>query len=120
MKGYTLKLDVGAWDLTLDDTGQIATSNGAYAVAQNVANAQRLFKLDAYFNQQRGIPHFETELGNRFDIAAPVLRTRMKKAAMDVENVKNAAVILEYKNGRVCGASTKITLIDGKTATIET
>lgn len=120
MKGYTLKLDVSAWDLTLDDTGQIAVSDGAYAVAQNVANAQRLFKQDAYFNQKSGIPHFETELGNRFNIAAPILRTRMKKAAVGVESVKDANVILEYENGRVCGARTKITLVNGKTATIET
>lgn len=119
MKGYTLKLDVGGWDLTLDETGKIATAHGAYAAAQNVANAQRLFIADAYFDQRRGVPHFETELGDKFAVAAPVLRTRMKKAALTVNAVKDASVALSYKDGRICGTTTTIKLHDGTTAIVE-
>lgn len=118
MKGYTLQLD-GGWDITLDNVGKLATTSGAYAVAQNVANAQRLFVMDAYFNQRRGIPHFETELGSKFPVAASVLRTRMKKAALGVEHVKTAEVQVAYEEDRICGSRTTVTLDDGTTVKIE-
>lgn len=50
------------WDLTLDSAGDIATSTGAYSIAQNVGNAVRLFTNDAWFNPERGIPHFAIDL----------------------------------------------------------
>lgn len=120
MQGYTVLLDASDWDLTLDETGRIATAQGAYAAAQNVANAQRLFVFDAYFNQQRGIPHFETELGDKFSVAAPILRTRLKKAAVGVVGVTTATVELAYKEDRICGTTTTVTLTDGTKASVET
>ena len=46
-KGHTLMLDPDEWDLILDDGGQIVDTAGAYGIAQNVANAVRLFTDDA-------------------------------------------------------------------------
>ena len=43
VKGHTLMLDPDEWDLILDDGGQIVDTSGAYGIAQNVANAVRLF-----------------------------------------------------------------------------
>ena len=51
-------LDPDEWDLILDDGGQIVDTAGAYGIAQNVANAVRLFTDDAYYFRDRGIPHF--------------------------------------------------------------
>ena len=59
--GHTLTLDAD-WDLQLDAAGNIMTSSGDYAVAQNVANAVRLFTDDAYYDADRGIPHFALTL----------------------------------------------------------
>ena len=53
--GHTLTLDLNEWDLTLDSGGNIATSVGPYAIAQNVANAVRLFTNDAWYDPERGI-----------------------------------------------------------------
>ena len=43
---YTLYLN-NAWDVAVDNAGNIATTSGDYAVAQNAANACRLFYEDA-------------------------------------------------------------------------
>ena len=51
------------WDIHTDENGNIAVVEDAHAIAQNCANAVRLFTNDAYFNRDRGIPHFDIELG---------------------------------------------------------
>ena len=65
MNGHTLYLTPDNWDITLDSSGRLQTSASAYAIAQNVANAVRLFTNEAYFAMDEGIPHFEIELGSR-------------------------------------------------------
>lgn len=87
MSRHTLYLD-DRWDITLTDSGGIATTTGAYAIAQDVANAVRLFTDDAYFDTDRGIPHFDIDLGVR--PAMSVVRARMREAALGVEGVETA------------------------------
>lgn len=89
---HTLTLDPETWDLTLDGGGNIAVSTGAAAIAQNVANAVRLFTNDAWFDRTRGIPHFAVELGRL--PPESVLRSRLAKAARGVEGVAAAVVAL--------------------------
>ena len=87
--GHTLTLDVD-WDLQLDAAGNIMTSSGDYAVAQNVANAVRLFTNDAYYDADRGIPHFALTLGRK--PAMSVFRAAVRQAALGVDGVKAADV----------------------------
>lgn len=82
----TLNLDRMMWDLTLNDVGLIELVSGEYATAQNVANEVRLFTDDAYFIQDKGIPHFTVELGRRASTTA-VLHSYVRKAALRVEDV---------------------------------
>lgn len=84
--GHTLILSDTDWDLTLTESGGIATATGAYAVSQNVANAVRLFTQDAFYDPDRGIPHFVTDLGRRF--SPPVVRSEVQAAALSVAGVK--------------------------------
>lgn len=44
---HTLTLGLEGWDLQLDSGGNITTSSGAYAMAQNVATTVRPFTRDA-------------------------------------------------------------------------
>ncbi|MDL2315521.1 hypothetical protein LJC59_00360 [Desulfovibrio sp. OttesenSCG-928-A18] len=81
----TLQLDAG-WDITLDGTGRIALARGDLATAQNVANEARLFTDDAYFIQDKGIPHFVVGLGGR--VRASVLRSYLRRAALQVPDVR--------------------------------
>ena len=92
MSAYTLMLD-DTWDITLDGDGKIKTTTDAYAIAQNASNAVRLFRNDAYFDAQKGIPHFDIELGHGLS-AIPVLETHMKKAMLSVEGVADAVAVI--------------------------
>ena len=85
--GHTLTLDAD-WDLQLDAAGNIMTSSGDYAVAQNVANAVRLFTNDAYYDPDRGIPHFALTLGRK--PAMSVFRAVVRHAALSVDGVRAA------------------------------
>ena len=87
--GHTLTLDAD-WDLQLDAAGNIMTSSGDYAVAQNVANAVRLFTNDAYYDPDRGIPHFALTLGRK--PALSVFRAVVRQTALGVDGVRAAEV----------------------------
>lgn len=100
---YTLLLNTETWDLTLDEAGNIATATNEYAIAQNAANAVRLFTNDAYFNLSRGIPHYLIELGQDAHLSIVVLSTRIKKTVMSLNGVKTAQVELFIENNRVMG-----------------
>lgn len=117
MSTRTLTLDVDKWDLVLDSRGNIADSTGDYATAQDVANAIRLFTREAYFNQNRGIPHFEIDLGVMPSLAQ--VRSRYRRAALGVENVKNASVsIYEITQERIMRGEVFLTTETGGRAEV--
>ena len=88
MKKRSLYLKPDAWDITLNAAGSIATTDGIYCDAQNVANAVRLFTDDAYIAKAKGIPHFAIDLGQRPLVS--VVRGRIRSAAVGVENIADA------------------------------
>ncbi len=113
MPGHTLLLS-DDWDVSLDASGRIAQAFDAYAVAQNVANAVRLFTDDACFDRRRGLPHFETSLGRRPSL--PVLRARARRAALNVDGVADAEVTFLAADDRVLRGDIRLTLDSGETA----
>ena len=115
MAGYTLLL-ADNWDVTTDGNGNIATVQGAYGIAQNVANAVRLFTNDAYFDQTRGIPHFDIELGHVPPMS--VLRSRIRQAALEVEGVAAVEITFLSFEGRVLTGEIQITTTTGETASV--
>lgn len=117
MAAHTLYLDPETWDLTLDPAGNIATATGAYAIAQSVANAIRLFTNDAYYDSDRGIPHFALEL--KTHPAISVLRARIKEAAERVEGVKDAKVTDLNLDHRTLTGVIKLTLNDGSITNVD-
>ena len=112
----SLMLDLDEWDLVLDPAGHIALCEGPYAIAQNVANAVRLFRDDAYYDPRRGVPHFQADLGHRPN--GNLLRRLYRDAAMTVEGVKDATVELRADPERTLGGDIRLTLTDGGTATV--
>ena len=87
--GHSLLLD-SDWDIQLDASGNIAETSGDYAVAQNVSNAVRLFTDDAYYDADRGIPHFALTLGRKPVMS--VFRAIVRQAALGVDGVRAAEV----------------------------
>lgn len=112
---YTLKLDEN-WDLFLNSEGRIAMADSAYAVAQNVACAIRLFNNDAYYDTDLGVPHFEITLGKL--PPSSVIRSRYKKAALSVDGVADADVEITSFDNRACSGNIYITLTNGEKATV--
>jgi hypothetical protein len=96
---HTLKLNE-TWDLTLSDTGNILTTTSAMATAQNAANECRLFTEDAYFDYDKGIPHFITELGSRMPPKS-LLRSFLRRAVLRVPDVSRVTDIELFSFDRV-------------------
>lgn len=111
MAGHTLLLDIEAWDLTLDPGGNIATTTGAYGIAQNVANAARLFTNDAWYDPDRGIPHFIVDLGRAPE--GGVFRSRVRAAALTVDGVADAAVEISGIENRTLRGTISLTTTEG-------
>lgn len=112
MNGHTLYLTPDNWDITLDSSGRLQTSASAYAIAQNVANAVRLFTGEAFFAMDEGIPHFDIELGKTRP-ALSVLRARMREAALNVEGVLDAQITLDDVQDRKLTGEILLTVADG-------
>ena len=111
MTAHTLYLQPNSWDITLDSSGRIARSTQAYAIAQNVANAVRLFTGEAFFAMDEGIPHFDIELGKTRP-ALSVLRARMREAALNVEGVLDAQITLDDVQERKLTGEILLTVAD--------
>ena len=113
---YSLKLS-DDWDLHVNDAGNIEKTDGAQGVAQNVCNAFRLFTKDAYYFEERGIPHFLIEL--RENPRINVLRSRLKKAALAVEGVKDAEIqLMAADEDRALNGIAQLTLYNGENVEI--
>ena len=78
------------WDIGLSASGDLATVSGLYCDAQNVANAIRLFTRDAFLAQDKGVPHFDLDLGKM--PAMSEVRSAYRKASKSVENIADARV----------------------------
>ena len=120
MSDYTLSL-ADDWDLHITESGNLPTDTKAQGIAQNVANAVRLFTDDAYYFKNRGIPHFLIEL--RKTPRLNVLRSRIRRVALEVEGevegVKDAEVRLYgIDDSRNLNGIVLLTLTSGETATI--
>ena len=104
------------WDITLDSLGNLAIADKNYSIAQDVANAVKLFTNDAYFDTRAGIPHFEISL--KRNVSASVVRARIKEAAEAVPGVKSATVNIIEINNNSLQAEILITLENNTTAQI--
>ena len=104
------------WDITLDSAGNIAIADKNYSIAQDVANAVKLFTDDAYFDTRAGIPHFEISL--KRNVSASMVHARIKEAAEAVPGVKSATVNIIEINNNSLQAEILITLENNTTAVI--
>lgn len=116
MTAHTLLLG-DDWDIHTDISGNLSRTFEDYSIAQNVANAVRLFTNDAWFFPERGIPHFALELNRHPKLA--VLKTRIKEAAIAIEGVKDCEVTLLDNEERVLSGILTLTLESGDTINVE-
>lgn len=106
----TLYLDPGSWDLTLDATHSIALAIAPYERAQSIANACRLWRGEAPYNTDRGIPYETDVLGQQ--PPQRVLAGWYEGEAVTVPGVAAAVAVLQYDNRALTG-QIQCTLDDG-------
>lgn len=116
---HTLLLN-DKWDVYVDNTGNIATVTDDYAIAQNIANAVRLFQQDAYFEQTKGVPYLASVFGEKLNVSQSVVINRWRKAALNVAGVTDCEPIPEYDSeGRIIGGRIYATTINGTQVQVE-
>lgn len=116
MSQHTLFLD-NDWDLHVDSAGNIPHVYDAYSVAQNVANAFKLFTNDAWYFEERGIAHFLIELNEHPRIN--ILKVRLKETALNVDGVADCEIQIVHLEGRDLSGVAKLTLTDGQEIQLE-
>jgi hypothetical protein len=110
------------WDLSLTESGNIAMTEGAYATAQNVANECRLFVRDAYFEMNKGIPHYIIELGFADNPDKSLLRTYLRRAAgrvSDVKEITNISFENMDKEHRKLAGIIEFTTMEGENVSLD-
>lgn len=106
----TLYLDPDSWDLTLDASRNIAVAVAPYERAQSVANACRLWRGEAPFNTDRGIPYDTEVLGKQ--PPQRILAGWYEAEAVTVPGVASAVAVLQYDSRSLSG-QIQCTLDDG-------
>lgn len=106
----TLYLDPTTWDLVVDANRNIALATAPYEQAQSVANACRLWRGEAPYNSNRGIP-YETEILGKLP-SQRSLAGWYEGEAITVPKVASANAILQYQNRTLTG-QIQCTLDDG-------
>ena len=116
---YTLMLN-DKWDIFADKAGNISTTQDDYAIAQNVANAERLFQNDAYFEQSKGIPYISSVFNDRPTVGQSVLINRWRQAALNVEGVTDCEPIPVYdQEDQIIGGRIVATTVNGTQVQVE-
>lgn len=106
----TLYLDPSSWDLALDASRNIAIAVAPYERAQSVANACRLWKGEAPYSTDRGIPYDTEVLGQQ--PPPRVLGGWYESEALTVPGIATAVAVLQYSNRQLTG-QIQCTLDDG-------
>jgi hypothetical protein len=106
----TLYLEPSSWDLALDASRSIALAVAPYERAQSVANACRLWRGEAPFNTDRGIPYETDILGQQ--PPPRVLYGLFETEAKTVPGIVSATAVLQYANRGLTG-QIQCTLDDG-------
>ena len=98
----SLLLDRTTWDVCLDASQNIAVCDPPYALAQEVANAIKLFLGECYYDTSRGIPYYGQILGRLPPLA--LFKTFMVNAALTVGGVVSAVCfVTKFTNRHVKG-----------------
>ena len=115
----TLLLDLTNWDLVVDASGNIAQAAPPYAIAQDVASAQKTFVNEVWYNSTLGIPYFQNILGQNPPVS--LFQAYMVGAAITVPDVVSSpapqCTIGSFQD-RTTVAQTTFTDDEGNTQTV--
>lgn len=108
----TMYLEPESWDLAVDASRNIALATDQYATAQSIANSCRLWRGEAPFNSDRGVP-YETEILGQ-QPPTQLLASWFETEAELVPNVQSAVAVLQFaRPSRQLSGQIQCTLVDG-------
>jgi hypothetical protein len=115
----TLLLSTDNWDLTVDNSGNIAIAQGPYAIAQDVASAVRTFLGECWYDTTQGVPYLEQILGQLPSLQ--FMKAKFIAAGLTVPGVASIACFLTGPgSNRELGGQLQITDTDGNFVVIQT
>lgn len=101
-----------SWDIQLDSSGDLAMTEGAQRIAQDVACYEKTFYGEPYFAAQEGVPYLQRELA---ELPPPELvRERANARALEVPDVAEAETVLTEFTGRVLTGVIYVTSTEGE------
>lgn len=95
-----------AWDLTVDDAGNIAMDSTSYAVAQDVASACRTIRGELFYDTSVGIPYRELVWGQTY--VPQLVKTLIEDAAKTVPGVVQALATISLQKDRVLTGDVRV------------
>jgi hypothetical protein len=112
----TILLDIIAWDLVLDSSGNIAAADPPYALAQDAASAIKTFLGECYFDTSVGVPYMTAILGKTPPLA--LLKQTLVTAAQTVPGVDPGSVkcFISSITGREVAGQVQVAASTGITA----
>lgn len=103
----TLLLDRTSWDLVIDASANIAVASDPYALAQDAASAIRLFQGELYYDTTKGVPYWQSILGQLPPIS--LMKSKFVAAALTVPGVARARCFITSISGREVRGQVQIT-----------
>lgn len=95
----TLSLDSGTWDLVVNASGNIGTTTGSAAQAQDAASAIKTFQGEVYYDTNIGIPYWLQILGHLPPLS--YLKAQFATAALTVPGIIKAVCYISAFTNRV-------------------
>lgn len=114
----SLLLALNTNDLTVDANRNIALASDPYAIAQNIATACKTFKGEVWYDDTRGIPYFQSILGQQLN--AQFIRAQYIAVAESVEGVASAKFFFTLFSKRTLSGQIQATLTDGTVVSVNT
>jgi hypothetical protein len=111
----TLLLDATLWDLVVDLNGNIAVASDPYSQAQDAASEIRTFNGEVYYDTTKGLPYWESFLGQPPPIA--LIKAKIVAACLLVPGVVSALPFISKFVDRIVFGQVQITNDDGTTST---
>jgi len=84
----SIQLDTDKWDITIDDSGNLAQTANPYAVAQDVACACKTFLGEVWYDTTLGIPYYQRILGHW--PGTQLINTKLQSEALKLDYVQTA------------------------------
>lgn len=117
----TLFLDPVAWDLVLDNNGNIAVAPEPYALAQDAASAIKTFLGEVYWNTLLGVPWLQQILGPPPGVPSPpplaLVKQQLVAAAISGNpDIASAQVFISSLNPstRACSGQVQVVSVTGQ------